>query len=237
MNFVRFVIWKMAYQISDITPFSLQDFIDTPSCIVWFSGCNMVCEYCHNLDLVFQNDNFMGEKEVFDFLQKRIGKLEGVILCGGEPTLYANLLEFCSKIKNMGFKIKLDTNGSNPMMIRNILHLLDFVALDFKSPKEKFKVITNSNLFENFEKTFDILSGSDLDFEIRTTYHSELLTRFEMKKMIDFLEKKNYKKTYYIQNYTKQNIFIRELGKSTMADILNLSSEKFAIKFRNSQNF
>lgn len=214
MSFVRNAMKKTVCNICDLTPFTLQDFADVPSCIVWFSGCNMLCEYCYNLELVFESKKSISQDTIFAFLQTRTGKLEGVVLCGGEPTLYQDLPNFCKKIKNLGFKIKLDTNGANPEILKSVLPFVDFVALDFKAPKSKFKAITNSQLFDEFEKSFDILSTCQIDFEVRTTYHSELLSDDDLQLMTDFLQNKNYQKPWYIQNFIQINRDQKILKKS-----------------------
>lgn len=214
MNFVPNAMKKTVCNICDLTPFTLQDFADVPSCIVWFSGCNMLCEYCYNLELVFESKKSISQDTIFEFLQSRAGKLEGVVLCGGEPTLYKDLPNFCQKIKQLGFLVKLDTNGANPKILEAVLPFIDFVALDFKAPKNRFKAITNSQLFDEFEKSFDILSTFGVDFEVRTTYHSELLGDDDLQIMADFLQYKNYQKPWYIQNFIQTNSGQKMLKKS-----------------------
>ena len=214
MIFVPNAMKKTVCNICDLTPFTLQDFDDVPSCIVWFSGCNMLCEYCYNLELVFESKKSISQDTIFEFLQSRAGKLEGVVLCGGEPTLYPDLPNFCQKIKQLGFLVKLDTNGANPKMLEAVLPFIDFVALDFKAPKHKFKDITNSQLFDEFEKSFDILNTFGGDFEVRTTYHSELLGDDDLQIMADFLKSKNYQKPWYIQNFVQTNSGQKVLKKS-----------------------
>lgn len=208
----------------------MQDFQDKLACIIWFSGCNMLCSYCHNLDLVFENEKNIPIETALEFLRTRIGKLEGVVLCGGEPTLFPDLLFLVYKIKAMGFEIKLDTNGARPRTIKALLPYIDFVALDFKAPKSKFKSITKSNLFDEFEETFDLLQSSDIDFEVRTTYHSELLSYEDMEEMKIFLERKNYAKKYFIQNYVPQKTFIKELAKSEKFDNSMMKVNNFFVR-------
>ncbi|MFA6137314.1 MAG: anaerobic ribonucleoside-triphosphate reductase activating protein [Sulfurimonas sp.] len=233
MSFVPSVTKRMHnYNICDITPFTLQDFPDTIACIIWFSGCNMLCSYCHNLDLVYESEKNLSMDEVLNFLKTREKKLEGVVFCGGEPTLYPNILELSQRIKSMGFKIKLDTNGSKPEVIHKLLQYLDFVALDFKSTELKFLEITHSKLYSKFEESLDLLLSSSVDFEVRTTYHSELLSYENINEMIDFLEKKEYKNRYFIQPYMAQQRFIKELPKSLGFDTskIKLSTLNIAIR-------
>ncbi len=143
----------------DITPFSLLDYPNEMSCIVWVAGCNMRCVYCHNPNIVFGK----GEKEddeVIAFLEKRIGKLSAVVFSGGEATLYAGLPALMRRVKAMGFKIKLDTNGSRPEVLRGLLAegLVDYVAMDFKCPPEKTgALIGTSKLWEPFMQSLALL--------------------------------------------------------------------------------
>ena len=103
--------------IENITPFSLLDFQDLCACIIWFTGCNMRCSYCYNPEIVFGKGKYNFE-EAIQFLQKRINLLDGVVLSGGECTLHKELIPFVKEIKNLGFKIKIDTNGTYPSKIK-----------------------------------------------------------------------------------------------------------------------
>ena len=118
--------FKVVY---DITKFTHLDFPNHLACIVWFSGCNMRCDYCYNKDIVFAKNGVYSYNDVIDFLKTRVGLLDAVVLSGGEATLH-ELVLFCKEIKKLGFLIKLDTNGTNPHAIKNLLdlNLLDFIA-------------------------------------------------------------------------------------------------------------
>ncbi|MBD3824040.1 MAG: anaerobic ribonucleoside-triphosphate reductase activating protein [Epsilonproteobacteria bacterium] len=205
--------------ICDITPFTLQDFEGLPACIVWFSGCNMRCAYCYNLSIVLDDHTHIEEQAVLDFLDSRRGLLEGVVLCGGEPTRYARLYELCRAIKSKGFAIKLDTNGSNPKMLQRLAPLLDCVALDFKAPGSTFYSITHSHLFKSFEESFCFLLRRKIAFEVRTTYHSKLLSYDDLSQMCRFLAHHGYKAPFYIQNYRPQEFTLRDIGNSEPFDI------------------
>lgn len=186
--------------IYDITPFSMLDYPEHLSCIVWLSGCNMRCAYCYNPEVVFSQGKITTEA-LLHFLEQRQGKLEAVVLSGGEATLYPHLLSLCQKIKEMGFKIKLDTNGTNPELLKNLidLHLLDYVAIDYKAPKTKFYSITKNKNFDTFQKSLLYLIHSDIEYEARTTLHSDLLNEEDINSIILDLFKKGYDKNYYIQ--------------------------------------
>ena len=182
--------------------FSSLDFPGRLCAILWFSGCNMRCPYCYNKDVVF-GEKRIEEEEIIEFLKKRIGLLDGVSFTGGEATLYKNLIPFARKIKDLGFEIKLDTNGINYNVIKQLVdeNLVDYIALDFKAPKYKFESITKNKNYDKFEKTLDFLIDSNIEFEVRTTIHTDLLDEEDINEIIKTLYKKGYKNTYYLQNY------------------------------------
>ena len=216
--------------------FSSLDFPGRLAAIIWFSGCNMRCPYCYNKDVVFGQKQ-IEEDEVLDFLKKRVGLLDGVSFTGGEATLYKNLIPFSRKIKDLGFDIKLDTNGINFDVIKEMIEqkLVDYIALDFKAPPEKFEKITKNRHYEKFEKTLDFLIGSDVDFEVRTTIHTDLLDENDINEIIKILHQKGYKGTYYLQNFfetdkeTIGNIGPqkRKLDTSKLLDLIPLEFRNF----------
>jgi pyruvate formate lyase activating enzyme len=195
--------------IYDLTSFTHLDYTNHLACIVWFSGCNMRCDYCYNKDIVFAKDGKYSYIDILDFLKTRVNLLEAVVLSGGEASSY-ELVPFCRKIKELGFKIKLDTNGTNFLHVKELLdlNLLDYVALDYKAPKEKFTQITHSNKFDEFSKTLDLLIESNVEFEARTTVHGDLLESDDINEIILDLKNRGYKKSYYIQEFleTEKNI-------------------------------
>lgn len=195
--------------IYDLTSFTHLDYPNHLSCIVWFSGCNMRCDYCYNKDIVFAKDGKYSYNDILDFLKTRVNLLEAVVLSGGEASSY-ELVPFCLKIKELGFKIKLDTNGTNFLHVKELidLNLLDYVALDYKAPEAKFTQITHSNKFDEFSKTLDLLIDSNVEFEARTTVHGDLLNSDDVNEIILDLKNRGYKNSYFIQEFleTEKNI-------------------------------
>lgn len=126
--------------IGGIQKTSLIDFPAKISCVVFTGGCNFACPYCHNAELVNPPFKTISQDEVFAFLNTRLSLLDGVVITGGEPTLQSDLLQFCEKIKTLGFPIKLDTNGSHPQVIRSLIErgCLDYIAMDIKTLPEKY---------------------------------------------------------------------------------------------------
>ncbi len=167
----------MKLPITSITPFTFQDYPEHTACILWFSGCNMRCLYCHNPELVNGELKRLPYEQVTSFLESRAGLLEGVVLSGGECTLSSALPEFIRYIKSLEYKVKIDTNGTNPDLLERLLQekLLDFVAMDFKAPEGKFQSITGLDGYEVFHSSLKILCKSNIDTAIRTTVHTNLI--------------------------------------------------------------
>ncbi|MDD5401031.1 MAG: anaerobic ribonucleoside-triphosphate reductase activating protein [Sulfurimonas sp.] len=203
--------------IYDLTSFTHLDYPNHLACIVWFSGCNMRCDYCYNKNIVFAKDGKYSYNDILNFLKTRVNLLEAVVLSGGEATSH-ELTLFCQEIKKLGFKIKLDTNGTNFKQIKELLdlNLLDYIALDYKAPKAKFTQITHSNKWNEFSKTLDLLINSNIDFEVRTTLHADLLNEKDMNEIITDLINRGYKKPYYVQEFrdTGSNIANLETSKN-----------------------
>ncbi|MGB6329695.1 MAG: anaerobic ribonucleoside-triphosphate reductase activating protein [Halarcobacter sp.] len=219
--------------IYNITKFTTTDYKDHLSCIVWFTSCNMRCEYCYNPDIVNSKSGLYTIDDLLGFLKKRVGLLEAVVLSGGEATMH-NLIEICKEIKALDYKIKLDTNGSNPKQIKELLEkeLLDFVAIDFKATKNKFKEITKSNLYDNFIESLNILEKSGIEYEVRTTLHNDLLNVHDINEMQDILIENNYKKDYFVQNFLEvENI--GDLKSSTQKFDFSKLDNKLNIIWRN----
>jgi len=229
----------MTLPIYSVTPFTLLDFPQRTSCIVWFSGCNMRCGYCHNPQIV-KGKGTLDASGILAFLNKRRGLLDGVVLSGGEASLYQDISDFARKIKMMGFAIKLDTNGLRPETVETLLseHLVDYIALDYKASPDKFRRITGVDKFADFEKTLSLLCAQySVPFEVRTTVHTGLMGEEDINSIINDLEARNYKGEYFIQNFCADNDR-RTLGflgeQKREMDLSTLSIPKnFRICFRN----
>lgn len=223
---------KLVYSI---TPFTLLDYPHKTACILWFAGCNMKCVYCYNPDIVFGKGK-ISISEVLNFLNRRKSLLDGVVLSGGECTSHKNIRQLLQEIKKLGFLVKIDTNGSNPEKLINLINenLVDYVALDFKSTKEKFNEITKSNLFSEFEKTLNYLVKSKFPFEVRTTVHSELLNLEDLQSMTEKLENCGYRGKYYLQYYLNDVMSIGNIS-NTKRNYINTESiqTKLEVVIRN----
>lgn len=158
---------------------SLVDYPGYLATTVFFGGCNMLCPFCHNGDLVLRPNE--GEQieieEFFRFIDKRKSVLDGVCISGGEPTLQKDLLEFMGRIKDCGLRVKLDTNGLQPEVIRSAISLgvVDYIAMDIKNSPKKYPVTSgiSKELFKKVEESASLIMGSKIDYEFRTTVIKE----------------------------------------------------------------
>lgn len=175
----------------------------------------MRCLYCYNPDIV-NGKGKLSYDDALGFLERRIGLLDGVVLSGGECMLHKNLPGFITQVKERGFKIKIDTNGSVPAQLDKLVTsgLVDYVALDFKAMPNAFRRITESNLFGKFEKSLSLLIQHGIGFEVRTTVHSSLLSRNDLAEMATYLESKGYSGNFYIQNFVNDTPTLSDIGPS-----------------------
>ncbi len=225
---------NVSYPIYSITPFTLLDYAHKSACILWFAGCNMRCLYCYNPEIVLGKGTISFEKTL-TFLNSRKYLLDAVVFSGGECLLHKNILELITEVKKMGFLVKIDTNGSKPAVLQELLkkRLIDYVALDFKALPAHFKKITQSNFFLPFQKSVRMLIESGLSFEVRTTVHSDLIDGNQLRQMIQYLEKQNYIGNYYIQHFMNGATTLKKLEYSTReVERQNLSTANVKVYFR-----
>jgi pyruvate formate lyase activating enzyme len=216
----------------DLTPFTLLDFPDIPAAIFWFAGCNLRCVYCYNPDIVLGSAH-IDEEKALSFLTKRRGLLEGVVLSGGEATLYPNLIPFCRSIIALGYKLKLDTNAMRPDIIAALLeeNLLDYVALDYKAPSSEMIRICGGGSEHRFWESFHILQKHTVNFEVRTTFHPELLTEDQIITMANRLKSEGYTRSFYVQLFREG---VQTLGNFPSSErIINYSLLERYVTLRN----
>lgn len=200
-------------KIGYFNKFSLIDFPGKISCIVFTIGCNFRCPYCHNPELVLHKffPKPIIEKDFFNFLKKRKGKLEGVVITGGEPLLQNDILDFLDKIKSMGFLVKLDTNGSFPEILEKAImkNLLDYIAMDIKAPFDLYPLITQVKVdIQKIKKSIDLIMNSGISYEFRTTVVKNLL---KPKDIIKIAHQIKGAKLYVLQKFVSQKAIDKEI--------------------------
>lgn len=167
-------------RVGGLQKITLLDFPGQLSAIVFTQGCNFSCPYCHNSSLFSEELPLLPTEEILSFLSKRKALLDGVVISGGEPTVQPDLIDFCHTLKKMGYLLKLDTNGSNPQVLQELLahNLLDYVAMDIKSDPHNYpKEICSWDLGCLLLQSMDVLAASGLPYEFRCTCVPPFVTR------------------------------------------------------------
>ena len=199
-------------QLSGVQKFTVLDYPDRTACIAFTPGCNFRCGYCHNPEFVLPEkikqikDSFIAEDVFFRFLDDRKGLLDGVVITGGEPTIMRDLPDFMRKIKDMGFLVKLDTNGNNPIMLESILEqgIVDYVAMDVKTSSPLYKELVGSRAIpEHIEKSIKMIMNSGLDYEFRSTLVRDLHTKEILEDMAGMIEGA---KVLYLQKFREGKV-------------------------------
>lgn len=188
---------------------TLIDYPGEVAATIFTNGCNFFCPYCHNSQLVKENEYDITVADVFDYLIKRKSKLSGVCITGGEPTIQNDLVSFIEKIKDLGYKVKLDTNGSNYEMLKELIdkELIDYVAMDIKTNIEKYPSMAPKNIISNIKESIILIQSSNIEYEFRTTVVPGLHDKNIMKDISKLLEGS---KKYYIQNFKPGNSLDKE---------------------------
>lgn len=196
--------------LSGLQKLTLLDFPGRIAATVFTRGCNMRCPFCHNASLVVGGADIIPEEEFFAFLESRRGRLGGVCVSGGEPTLQADLPRFIEKIKAMGFEVKLDTNGTNPEMLSSLIDggLLDYVAMDIKSSPEGYARVSGvSPDMEKIKRSIELLLSDKIDYEFRTTVAKPLFSTGDFVEIGKLIKGA---KRYYLQGFLDSGDLIGE---------------------------
>lgn len=200
--------------------------IDYPGKIattVFTVGCSFRCPFCHNPELVLKpgiKNNL--EEEFFNFLEKRKERLDGVCITGGEPTIQPDLVGFIEEIKKMGFSVKLDTNGSRPDILRNIIQkkMVDYIAMDIKDSLEKYKKTTGGKADVGRTKlSVEMIMSSKIPYEFRTTVVPGIHTENDFELIAKWIEGA---RAYYLQEYRETKILDPDLKKITKGKFIDL---------------
>lgn len=181
---------------------SLVEYPGKISAVIFTVGCNFRCHYCHNPELVnpeLTPPEKYTESQILDFLEKRRGKLDAVVITGGEPLIHPDIYHFISKIKKKGFLIKIETNGSKPELLKKLIqeNLLDYIAMDIKAPPEKYEIVSGVKIeFERIFQSIKLIMSSCTPHEFITTYAKQFLTPDDIISIAQIIEGAQ---TYIIQ--------------------------------------
>ena len=186
---------------------SMIDWDGVLSSVVFLSGCNWRCPFCHNFDL-WKIKNEVAEEKVFSYLQNHKNWIEGVVILGGEPLMDEDVIPFIKKIRQMGFKIKVDTNGSMPDTLEKLIkkQLIDYVAMDIKTSltEEKYEKATGvKETVPNVRKSMKLLFDSPIDFELRTTMVPEIVDEQDLRYNLRFIPQDA---KYVLQQFSPENV-------------------------------
>ena len=210
-------------KVTGIQKLTLLDYPGVVACTVFTAGCNFRCPFCHNAMLVLPeqiDDECLTDDEVFGFLKKRRGVLDGVAVTGGEPLLHADMPEFLARVKELGYKIKLDTNGSNPELLYEIVKnkLVDRVAMDIKNAPEEYARTIGLKSFDiaPVERSKEMLLRGDIDYEFRTTVVKGIHTKESLIGAAKWIEGA---REYYLQQF-------KDSGNLILPDGLSAYDEK-----------
>ena len=188
--------------IAGLQKLSLLDYPGKVACTVFLSGCSLHCPYCHNAELISPqaSGEEISQTRLMEFLDLRKGKIDGVCISGGEPTLCSGLPELMKAIRKKGFSVKLDTNGTNPEVLKQLIdkNLIDYVAMDIKNSRIRYHETCGAEVLPQIEKSVQLLMNGNIDYEFRTTVCKPLHTLNDMKDIGLWLKGA---KRYFIQQF------------------------------------
>jgi pyruvate formate lyase activating enzyme len=200
-------------KIGGLNTFSLSDFPGKVAAVVFTQGCNFRCPYCHNGSLISCHEPkelLIPEEHFFEFLNCRRNQLDAIVVSGGEPTIHRDLPVFLRRIKDMGFAVKLDTNGSQPEVLKEILdnNLIDYIAMDIKAPLDNYKKLTGRILApkdkDKIKESIELISKSGIDHEFRTTVVEALLSPEDMQAIRKLIPARS---TYHLQKFCPEHAY------------------------------
>ena len=199
-------------KIAGMQKLSLVDYPEKMCCTLFTSGCNFRCPFCHNAGLVVRPaEDFLTNDEVFDYLKKRKGMLQAVTISGGEPTLQKGLKEFVQQVKELGYLVKLDTNGTNPALLIDLVEsgLVDYVAMDIKNSKQKYALTCGLDSMDlsAVEQSVDFLLQGKVPFEFRTTVVKDFHNADDFEDIANWIGKA---KNYYLQQFVNSGDLVQD---------------------------
>jgi len=216
---------KSVMKIGGLNKLTTQDFPEHLACIIFTKGCNFNCSYCYNRDLVDNKAETIDEDYVMAYLYKRRKILDGVVISGGEPTIWDDLIPFIKKVKEFKLDIKLDTNGYNPAMLKEIIdnNLVDYIAMDIKAIPDKYMKVINKKIdFNKILESIDLIKKSNIKYEFRTTIMKGVHDKKDIIKILKLIGDSKL----YLQNFQYTDVVKDKNIKSFSRDeLLKLKEE------------
>ena len=217
--------------IDGFNKLTLLDYPGHIASIIFTRGCNFACSYCQNSSLIKcdKSKGLISEEEILRYLESRKNVLEGLVVSGGEPTIQKGLKEFIKKVKNIGLKVKLDTNGSNPKVLKELIeeNLIDYVAMDIKNDLDSYEDVTKCKVnIKLIKESIEILKKSNIDYEFRTTTMKEYHSLDKIKNIVSIIDDEKY----YIQNFKLSDDVIDKSLHGFSIEELNALKEKLKNK-------
>ncbi len=222
--------------IDGFSKLTLLDYPENVACIIWTRGCNFRCPFCQNSELIkmTKDEGNIKEEDVLSYLEKRKGILDGIVISGGEPTMQKGLYEFIKKVKTIGLKVKLDTNGFNPKVLKKLIddNLLDYVAVDIKNDLDHYDKICGLNkiTLDNLLETIKILENSHILYEFRTTVMKNYHNEQRIENILSLIGKNA---NYYLQNFKDSEYVLDKTLESFSNDELMHIYNDLKLKYPN----
>ena len=217
-------------KIAGFQKLTLLDYPSKVACIIFTQGCNYKCPYCQNSGLIdHSNEDLIDEEEIFKYLNKRKGVIDGIVISGGEPTIQKDLKAFMKKAKDLGFLVKLDTNGSNPNLVEEIINegLVDYIAMDIKNVLKLYKDVTDvTPNVENLKRSIELIKNSPIEHEFRTTIIKNIHDIDKILEICSYVEGEKM----FLQNFVRsENVlgeYLKPFSEAELVEIDNILKEK-----------
>ena len=214
-------------KIAGLQKLTMLDYPSKLACIIFTQGCNLRCSYCQNSSLIkIKGDVEIPEEEIFEFLESRKKYLDGVVITGGEPTIHKDLPEFIKKIKDLGYSVKLDTNGTNPVMLKELIKkkLVDYVAMDVKNVLNEYENVVKVKInIGSIKKSISLLKQGKVKHEFRMTIIKNIHDIFKIVEVQELIGKDE---VLFLQNFEdSEDVLDKTLESFSKAELINIQKE------------
>lgn len=218
-------------KIAGLQKLTLLDYPSKVACIIFTQGCNYKCPYCQNSGLIaHSNEDLIDEEEIFEYLDKRKKVLDGIVISGGEPTIQKDLKSFMKRVKDKGYLIKLDTNGSNPNFVEEVINerLVDYIAMDIKNVLEEYKDVTDVNPnINNLKRSIEIIKNSNIEHEFRTTIIKNIHNIDKILKICEYVGDDKLFLQNFVQSENVLGKLLKPFTEEELIEIDKILKEKY----------